>query len=516
MADLPVYPDSELDTPNVAVEALGSFWSATYQGSDLVRSLVEAVLEREAQENDDLLEVVNTLGVGSVAIRHTERWQPLTLLQSQMNDPGWTVPKFGEAGLTWQAGSPYRFGGAENRTLYAWPLPRRNMVPPLLFNRITAPSRSLVLGIDYVLQGGYLVFRNDPFADDLIPQEQLFTGGDVTDQQLTLWACRPTYDQQRLYRLFGYVLGLNLPSSGAYKTLLGVLLDAIVRGTTAKHLRKAWSAITGVPVAVGGDTVQQITSESDQQVVVSDQAAYILSPNARVTVSVGDVLSECQSLCDALVFCDFNTGATPAAGTLWALALGQGFLTAGFFGDLVFQNADVPLVVSSDDDGYTKISWEVDGWPSDVDKFFDELHARGRATGQTLAHLLDQRPVNARNTEPMAGALPATINPLQFLCQNVLRNNATVVVVRPAAFGAGCGMDAAKILRTILSPGTAMLVVSNLSQRDTVTLDGPGDETTPGYNEQLSTFVGNSFYEQLGTDMIVERVRLFQIGGRCV
>ena len=213
---------------------------------------------------------------------------------------------------------------------------------------------------------------------------------------------------------------------------------------------------------------------------------------------------------------EFNRGQCPPIDTVPALAVGAGLLGPGYFQDLVFINQPVPLIVSTDADGYTKLSWELGGWPGDVELFFDQVHQRGRAAGNTLAELLDQRPPGTRDTQPEAGSLPSVINPLAFLCQNVLRNNFFLVRVKTSS-QAGLGLDSAKEFRKIVPPGTGMIVLIELAyDADNITMDAAGTDTSPGYEEAVQAYLGQAIAETVTPSMVSESVTLRQISGHCV
>ena len=103
----------------------------------------------------------------------------------------------------------------------------------------------------------------------------------------------------------------------------------------------------------------------------------------------------------------------------------------------------------------------------------------------TLAHLLDLRkdPVG----EPQADDLPATINPLQFLVKNILRNHTTIVTVKLAGLGRN-KLDLYNIrhVRQLIPPYAGLFFVYNLNGlRDAV----PGDDLTM---EDMTVFRGMS------------------------
>lgn len=215
--------------------------------------------------------------------------------------------------------------------------------------------------------------------------------------------------------------------------------------------------------------------------------------------------------------------------TLAALALDNGFLSTCFYGDLVFENKTVPLHVdTSHPSGYTFVKFPLGGFPADVERFFAELHMRGVEAAETvkedcfynpieyatlevfpdrgllgrvyravdtgwlyrwvvsfdnppgyyeqivrvppnrklgtLAHMLDKR--RQPSGEPAANNLPATINPLRFLIENVLRNNVFVIRIDVPALGQNrLGLYNIRHLRQVIPPQTAMIVIFELAAK---------------------------------------------------
>jgi hypothetical protein len=375
------YPASDLDDPRALFRLMGSFWTESYQGSDLVLTICAARMAAERQTQKDLDELVAAASRIDCPVLHHEDWHPLTLLESAKNPDGFSLARFGDAGRVFELGS-LKFGVPQATSLHAWALPAGMVDAPMVVNRISDPSRTLVRGVDYQVADGYIVFRDDPFADPLVPRRELFKGNAVVDREAGLWACGGKFDRRTLYRMFGYVLRLRLTSSQPYKDLLNAMFDMLVEGSVSQRVRQAWAAATGVPLVRNPqETVVVVRDEGDRKLVVTDQEAYAYAPAATVTVVPGQTVQQHEHLTDALTFYEFNRGQCPAYAEVKALAIGRGFLAAGFFGDLVFENAEVPLVVESDADGNTKVSFKVDGWPGDVERFFDELHARGLAAG---------------------------------------------------------------------------------------------------------------------------------------
>jgi hypothetical protein len=166
----------------------------------------------------------------------------------------------------------------------------------------------------------------------------------------------------------------------------------------------------------------------------------------------------------------------PKKKDLAAIALDNGFVSACFYGDLVFENREVPLYVDTlHPTKYTYVHFPLNGLPADVKSFFDEIHHRGIKLAEqkdecavpgkkigTLAHVLDKR--KYAETEPKPEHLPKTINPLRFLVENVLRNNVFVVRITVSALGQQhLGLYNIRHIRQLLPPQTAMIVVFELN-----------------------------------------------------
>jgi hypothetical protein len=97
------------------------------------------------------------------------------------------------------------------------------------------------------------------------------------------------------------------------------------------------------------------------------------------------------------------------------------------------------------------------------------IHGMIPMAGQTLAELLDIR--TNPTGEPTADNLPATINPLEFLLSNLMRNNLFVIRVRPDSFAANApGLQMFSLLRNIMPPHVSYVALIDLAP-DTDTMD---------------------------------------------
>lgn len=503
------YPASDYDRPQTLLSLLGTHWDSVYGGRDQVQSLVGRLGQMEAQTHLDLLETVATLSRFQTPIFHRENWSLLVLRESELN----LLPLL--YGADGEYDGQFRYGRPRSAVDYAFPLPAELVDIPLLLDR---PAGSQLLwhqGVDYVLDlaAQRIRFRVNPLDSPQLASRPVYTGDTIVDREVALWIFRGQFDWQHLYTHWGYVLQLQAASSEAYRTLLNTVFDALAQGTSRQGLEAAFSALTGIVLCQEAGQVTLVQRDSRQLVIATEQRAYRYRREATPLVAVGEEVVAGQALVDSLQFFSLTDGQVPPQ--IDALTLESGWLGEGYLGGLTFENTDVPLVVE-DADGWTKVSFALGGFAADAEAFWDTVHARGVAADQTLAHLLDQR---AEPTgEPTAAHLPATINPLGFLIENVLRYQTLLVKIRVADVSVPVDVANARILRKIIPPWLAVIVIYELEVRDDpITMNGPGSSTAPGYQESAGLELGLNLAQETisAGDFVQESVRLSQVDGFC-
>ncbi len=502
------YPRDILDTPEALLALLGSFWTG-YDGADTVASIMASRAALDRQTNVALQRLLDGMSRKTVPISTFVPWTGWPIRAADANN-GYAVRRFGSAGV-FDSDGDATYGGTVGLETAAWKLPDGVETVAFVSNRITHASLTLVRDVDFIIDDGYLVFRVNPFA---VPEFPIDNGD--TDPTILLWLGKAEHDDRLISRQFGYALGLDRPSTPQFLSMVNALLDGITQGTTTLTVRRTWAAAAGLPlVETDGEVVEAVDITSLAVTVITDKTVYVLPPGSVPTVVVGQILAAGDTLDDALEFFEPGGGQTPSTDFLSMLSLGDGFLSAGLFGELVFRNADVPLIAWREADGRTKVRFELGGWPADVDKFFDDAHDRA---GVSIADALDLRPVSGRVEPAGPENLPKTVNPLALLCQHVLRDNAVLLRIRPESFPAGLDAEAAKLLRRVMPPQTVIIVIGRLvGSEQPVTMDGPGTETAPGYDEAVSVFDAVSVSETIAASSYVsENVRLVGIGGHCV
>jgi hypothetical protein len=499
-------------TPDQMLAVVGDFWASVYAGRDLVRDLLAAQAELDAQTQDDLVALVNSLSRDTVAPYQTVRLFPLVLKESDRNRVN--LATFNG---TFLFDGTIAYDVPFESQAFAWATPAGLADVTAIGSAIKVPAAVFTEGIDYTLDPGSITFLTDPFVDPRVEKQAVYADGVIADRTCTLWLYASRWDRLTVHTQYGYVLG-GPPGTGfGYRAFVNASFDSMVEGTTAHSVEDLFSSACGVPLAGGVETVELVATDTTGLWVVTDKAAYPFAVDSTAVVVAGDAVMAGDRLVDTLTFYPFNRGQLPP--DLRALAVGRGFLPEGYLAELVFENKSVITSVEMDVDGYTKFSFPLGGFPTDVEQFWDAVHASGVAAGQTIAMLLDRRPVDSRTTQPTGLALPKSVNPLEFLIENVLRANAFAVRIRSGLGGpSAAGIDRLRILRKVIPPPTACFLVTEHSFSDEAELSGDGTTTSPGYEQELTTFAGLTIPEDEvdPADMIEESIRAYPIRGRCV
>jgi len=384
------YPHDELQVEQVLVSILGSFWDMLYAGRDQVASVASARGQAEQQTESDLVEAASSVGIATCPVYHRALWYPLTITQSARL-PG-TLLTYGEGavyGPQPSNGIVYQYGVSPDTTS-SYECPASLAATSLICDHINHPAISLINMVDFQLDRtrSVIIFRNDPF-EEFVSQAVLDDDGNETDREITLWLYQADFDVARLYRQFGYVLGLDMPSSPGYADMLRASWDAVVGCTARQQIEDVLSAMTGSPLAKeDGEIVEDVATDAVQLLIITDKNVYRYAATATALVEPGDTLAAGQALTDVFKLYDLNLGEVPP---VVAIGLNRSYFDPSIESDLLFVNRDVPLEVSTAEDGHTVARFQISGETADVEQFWALMDARGVASGNTLARLLDQR-----------------------------------------------------------------------------------------------------------------------------
>ncbi|NDD52301.1 hypothetical protein EBZ39_00215 [bacterium] len=544
MADKFKYPASDLDRGRALVATLGTFWSRIYSAKDQIQSYTTAVAVLAAQNYRNILETVWSLSRFDVPIFHTEYWVPLVIRKSELTTAPVVNNFFDDDSEKFDLTSSL-FNGVARTNLFYFSLPKNLVGLRHVFNKIIYPTVALAENIDYAIdsKNRLIAFTENPFDNPGFLRRSTAVNG-KSDEEIVLWGFNGSFDYENVFNQFAYAVGIRLKSSQGFKDLTNAVIDGLISGgATCADLDLALAAVCDIPLTVDDEeTVEVVDNDTHGLFVATDKHLYRFGSRAEAIVVPGQKVRAGTQMIRGFEIDEFFVGTTYDPTTrndenccpaqvqllgvnsttdllttenlenlllnesaqvcsprkaLSALALDNGFLSACFYGDMVFENKELPLHVDTDHvTGYTYVSFPVAGMPQDVQQFFDEIHYRGITAAQnagdcpkdapkrfTLAHYLDKRKTPI--SEPEAQHLPQTINPLRFIVENVLRNNVFVVKLKVSALGKNrLGLYNIRHLRQLLPPGTAMILVVDL-EAPTTTIDAEDS-----VSENMSVFIG--------------------------
>jgi hypothetical protein len=414
----PTYPASVFDDPKALVAILGTFWEKFFVGQDQLRSYIDATRFVANENYKQILSAADALNRDTVPVFRNKTLVPLVLKLKDMNLYATNVNRFDNVTSVFNDGL-LSFNTKRDIEEYAFPIPAGLVSLNQILDSATAPQHAWLRNTDFVVDRDRdaLVFAENPFES---AAEKTSVGGEVC---LYLWGVCADYDEDLVFNQFGYAAGIKLPSSESYKKLTAAVLAGVVDGgASAKAFDDAVAAICDIPLVKNAEEiVEHIFVDGHGLCVVTDKEVYRYSEKNVPIAGIGQKVFGGQALVDGLVITELtppnrfepDTESRPlcraidtylatqdyeffetqdeelialssGAGRfvrkqeLRALAMGSGFLTHCFYGDLVFENKDVPVVVDeTHPSGYTYASFEVNGHPADVSKFFDEIHQRG-------------------------------------------------------------------------------------------------------------------------------------------
>lgn len=511
------YPNNDLNSASKLLSVIGSYWATTYLGMDFISDTLKAKSNITAQTWLNFMELIASISRFTVPVFHHENWYPLVIKESEVNNFDSLIPDYERSTTNvYTSSTSLNYGeSAPAKNYFSVSVPTDLKLAKNILSSIIEPSVTWSDSVDYWLpEPGVLVLREDPFASDLFSIKEVFVDGKLADRECILWVYSGEWDYGTVYEQFGYALELYMESSEGYLEIVNAVLDAFTGGTKSKDLQYAWSAITGVPLTLAeSEIVELVTEDANATIVVTDKNAYRFAKGSTVIVAAGDKVYAGDALVDTLQIYEFTRGSVPSS--LTGLAMGPGFLSLGFFGDLTFENKEVVITVEENVDGYTKVSWPLGGFIEDSNKFWADVHDKGVKEGKTLAMYMDIRanPVD----QPTSLNLPTTVNPLEFLSENFLRYNTFLVKINTRYFGKNkLPVIPTTLLRKIIPPQTAMIVLVELVHKDDpVIMDGAGSSIKPGYEETTSSFPCMVITENLPHTYIIENIRVTLVSGRC-
>lgn len=498
------------DNAEFMVRMLGSVWGLWFPEHSTVTSLMTSRTEPFYQSYLGLLELVACKSRFDIPVFQTRFWSQLTVKESEKNSGAQMYNLYDTSGLVYQSSTKPAYGDKENNRYFSYAIDPQVKYVHAVYNRIINPSLIWMNNADFVVDGDRHVisFYTDPFEDPLVPKRVILdSSGNVVDREIQLWLSLAGWDMQYIYEQFGYALGIWMKSSTFYKEFISAIWDSLVLGPTELTLKLAFSALTGIPFAGETETVVRIIDESPvYKHVETDKNIYTFKASTTIIVTPGQILNVGDPMCSSLLFIEPEYAAHIEQ--FPGLAIGKDLTRPDFAGPIVFGNAEVPVqYMGLDPNGKSIVQFQVDGFPRDVQNFWQRSHREGLKANNTMADVLDTRAVRASPTTP--ADLPATINPFQFAMDHIFINNMYLVYINPRDFAAGSpGLGALDLLYAYLPPHTTYVIFVEIQQN------------TEYYNlepqaDSLGFFKGATINENAGEFVVDRGPTIRSIPGRC-
>jgi hypothetical protein len=276
----PGYTRGEVFLTNIS-----SFWRLVFKQADLVQALLDNTEETLAQAYFNLLEIILTQSLDDIPVFHREKWQLLTFNESDKNRNTGSLLQFGDGvvfgdqpvGSEFGEGLVFEFGGFAPGAGFSFQLPEGMVsIESYVVNRIHEPSLVLTRGSDFLIKHGVIVFREDPFLNELVPTRTIQdSAGVVVDKQLALWALNSDHDYQFLWKNYGYLIDVFLESSDNYKQFLRAAWELFNKGPRITFLVSTLNALLGLPTIIENEeTVELVLEDDGVRRVVTDKHVY--------------------------------------------------------------------------------------------------------------------------------------------------------------------------------------------------------------------------------------------------
>jgi hypothetical protein len=477
------------------IRTLGSFWYHYFGDRDQLETHYRSLGHEQGQAYLDYLEAVASVSRFDIPAFHKEDWYLWVIKES---DSDQVKNIYDQEGLAYDGSVAYDSARADQ---FLFPLPTDGFLGPMadarfqIYNRVIYPSKTWTRGLDFDIdyEQKTIRFYEDPFESEYVAKREVVDeSGNAVDREIGLWLYRGEFDLDWIWERFGFAVALRLESSQYYKDFTNALWDAYVFGSNMRSMHMAFESMFGIPLVIEPvETVERIVEEPERTLVITDKNVYEFKAGVTVIVSVGDELVAGDSMIDAIVVEDL-AGNAPDVSLLSGVAMDENYLSGGYFAELVFENTEVDVEYGGlDDDGKAVVTFRIQGFPNDVDLFFEKAQEVAKATGQkTLAELLDLR--DSPSSQPLPPNLSAKINPLDFALQQIMRNHLWLLKIKTSAIqDRAPGLKMLRYIRDIVPPHTSLLIFVEISaDTDTIDLSFEGSESAPGVQEDPTRFNG--------------------------
>ena len=232
-------------TANSLFSMLGTFWNQYFGDSAFIGSLEGGIQDQGAQTYFEFIQRVAAVSRFEIPVFKSQYWYFLTLKQSEQNSGRALVIKYGDTDLAYGDGSIY--GGFGKPKDYMFEIDPTLKSALAITNRVTDASLLWMNGTDFEFEDDFIIFKDSPFDNDLIPKRTIVDENGVkVDEEVGLWLYMGQWDIEWVWNQFGFAVQLWLESSEAYKEIVNILYDMKMFGCTDLWFRTILGTMSGV------------------------------------------------------------------------------------------------------------------------------------------------------------------------------------------------------------------------------------------------------------------------------
>jgi len=488
---------------NNLIGTLGSFWSDIFAQQTTLQGYVGAELDQNEQTLLDVYGAIAALSRFDIDVFRKERWRKLVINVEDLIVYSTDTYKFQETDAEVSFNGINSFDQTKATGSYRIPVAKNIETIARITDRPVDPTVEWVEGVDFVFDR-----TNSEIVTTKNPVDYGFSVINVSEgsqdaQYVKVWLYDLQVDLQDVYTNFGYVVGLYASSSSqSYKDVVNAVFDVLIKGSNTLSLRIALCALFDVPVVRSDkETVTSIAYTTNNTIVYTDVDTYLFNKNETPIVEVGDVVYAGDSLVGSIQFFE---GSTLNDAPIPALSLSARWFASAVKSGLSFPNLELATTYTEHDDGFVEVRFPVNGTADDVEAFWSTILVNSRASGYSVANTLRTNPGDG---QPLENQVQSTVNPMQYILDNLLKNNLMIVDVNiPNSQLIG---NASKliILRKILPAHVAAIVNMTIDQDSDVF-----STSSNVYSTEESLEVGepgiDTFSMNRISDMIVQTLQV--------
>lgn len=457
--------NSEIEPDEVWV-LLDSFWrhKTAESTEDLVRYLTYGMLVAFLNNYQTSQHLQSGYNIQILETYALLPWVPIVVYRDELVESSFVA--YGE-GYEYDPAPQIYYGQAGTITRWVLPIDEKIVAIDTLSNEITNPSyvaTSASVQVNPVRH--QLEFLYDPF--DAVPvKAQPLTGREY----IVLWARNVRTNFAVPFDQVGWVVRFQGQNGDAYRQSLYWLWKLVINGPSLRSYQSGLTTALGFPLAEETEVIRSIQSNGWQRVISTDTHTYTGLLSWTFSKLQGDTLTAQEPVFDTVRVFEYEHLLTATADEIPGILLTFP-LSTGVVAKLGFAN----YVDAWEFQAARPSEWRfpISGDPAQVEQFWVDSQAFATANGIDIQ---------------TAFGLPAPVNPMKMLIQELLKNKIVVVTVPLAQIPLQNPAGFHDRALELLPPGTMLILQQDAgSVEDVLDLGTTSSETVEyGYHVDAPT-----------------------------